>query len=224
MRKIIVPAIGGLALALCLTSPAAIADESTWKNGFPPASDIGPSLGAYTTAPLVDISKSKSRWYVCANLRAKPSNALAMAQYSQTPASPGGLRADARVYSSPAAAKAAFTAIASSINDCSGTRLAESEPGSSRTWRVLTTAGTAPALTVAGTESLFVYERQTPAKGSTAKQADLGTNYSVLSLSGDSILVSTADVAGASRFSKTQKDAVVSFARDFAASWAAAND
>lgn len=224
MRRLIA-ALGAAALAIGCATPALAADgPAAWRDGFPPATAIGASLGTYTQAPEVSAEKDKSRWYVCADLQARPTMGLATANYATTPLSQSGVRADARVYTSPGAAKAAFTAISSRLKQCVGSSVEESEPGSGMTWVVTTSVGRVPSVAGDGNGSLFVYERQKPARGSKATQAQLGSSFSVLTLVGDTILVSDATVAGVASLSKAQRSAVASFAGDFVTSWDAAND
>lgn len=223
MRRILT-AVAAAALSLGIVAPAHAADDLTaWKDGFPPASAIGASLGTYSDAPDITAEKVKSRWYVCADLQARPTVGLATGVYATTPPSPGGIRADARVYSSPGAAKAAFTAITTGLKKCVGSEVQESEPGSGVTWVVTTTVGKVPSVTVDGVSSLSVYHREKPAKGSKATQKQLGSNLSVLTLVGNTILVTDAAVAGKASLSKAQRDATASFAGDFADSWSKAN-
>ena len=224
MRRMLVALVSAAALGSAVAAPASADDgPAAWRNGFPPASAIGQSLGTYTEAPDVTAEKFKGRWYVCADLQARPTTGIATANYATTPLTPSGVRADARVYSSPGAAKAAFTAIRTGVKKCNGSSVEESEPGSGRKWVVTTSTGKVPSVTIDGSASIFVYNRQRPANGSPVKQTQLGSSFSVLTLVGDAILVSDATVAGASSLSKTQRDAVASFAKDFAGSWSTAN-
>ena len=224
MRRTILTLTAVAALMAGSAAPAMAADApASWSTGFPAASAIGPSLGTYSTPPMIDAQLTKQRWYVCADLQARPAKGLAMATYEQTPLTEGGVRADARVYTSAGAAKGAFTAITTRLKKCAGTGVEESEPGSSTKWQVTTTVGKVPSVSVNGVSSLFVYNREKPAKGSTATQAQLGSSYSVLTLSGDTILVSTATVSGASQLSAEQRGAVGSFASAFVDSWSKAN-
>lgn len=224
MRRILTTVVAVAALAVSLAAPAHAADDlSAWKAGFPSASAIGSSLGAYKDAPEVSAEKFKGRWYVCPDLRARATAGLATANYATTPPTQSGVRADARVYSSQGAAKAAFTAIRTGLKKCVGSAVNESEPGSGVKWVVTTSVGTVPSVAVDGVNSLFVYDREKPAKGSKATQAQLGSSFSVLTLVGDAILVSDATVVGAASLSKAQRDAVAAFAGDFVASWTKAN-
>lgn len=220
-RKLIV--LGCITVLATAPSAWATTAPASWSQGFPTASAISPSLGNYQTAPEISTSTSKSRWYVCPDLQARASSGVATAVYEQTPVTPGLVRADARVYASPAQAKGAFDAITSNLDKCAGTSVEESEPGSGLKWQDSTTVGTVPSLTVNGTASLFIYVRQKPAKGSAATQAQLGSTYSVLSLSGDTILVSAATVNGKSNVTTAQRNAVTSFAGNFVQSWSTAN-
>jgi len=227
MRRITVIAIAAAVVAAALSSaavtPASAVDTTAWRDGFPPASAISPSLGKFTTPPDIEVSDFTGRWYACANLRARPGIGLAMGTYSLTPARPGGIRADARVYASVGAAKTAFTALRRGIAGCAGTGINESEPGSGRTWRNTTTSGTLPRVIGDGMPSLFVYTRQTPTKGSKATQKELASSYQVLMLSGNTILVSDAAVPGSSKLTADQQTAVAAFATEFATTWTKAN-
>ena len=224
MRRSIIATVAGLVLTVGLAAPAMAAnDPTTWQTGFPPATAIGPTLGTYTEAPDVTAEKFKGRWYVCGDLQARPTAGIATANYVTTPITRSGVRADARVYSSPGAAKAAFTAIRSGLKKCVGSSVQESEPGSGVKWVVTTSVGSVPSVTVDGVSSLSVYNREKPAKGSKATQKQLGSNLSVLTLVGDTILVSDAAVEGKSSMSKAQRDAVGSFAGAFVDSWTKAN-
>ena len=224
MRKAITTIIAAAALVAGVTGPAAAADDlAAWRGGFPPASAIGASLGTYSQAPEVTAEMFKGRWYVCADLQARPTTGIATATYVTTPITQSGVRADARVYASRGAAKAAFTAITSRLSRCAGSGVEESEPGSGMKWVVTTSVGKVPAVPGDGKGSLFVYEREKPAKGSKATQQQLGSSFSVLTLVGDTILVSDATVSGAASLSKAQRDAVAAFAGAFVQSWSAAN-
>lgn len=223
MRRLIT-AVLAAAFIISIAGPAQANDVlTTGKNGFPPASAISASLGTYTESPEITVKKFSDRWYVCADLQAKAQTYLATAVYSTTPPSPSGMRADARVYSSPKAAKVAFNKIKAGLKKCVGSQVVETEPGSSMKWVTTTSVGTVPTVIGDGDGSLFVYQREKPATGSSAKQDQLGSSYSVLTLVGDSILVSDAAIDGATRFSKAQRAAVASFANDFAKTWSAIN-
>ena len=69
-----------------------------------------------------------------------------------------------------------------------------------------------------------MYLREAPVKGSSLKQAELGSSYEVITLSGPALLVVSGDVEGVSKLSSAQRDSVVSFAGDFIETWAKAND
>lgn len=224
MRRALIVLASTVAVGLSIVGPARAADDlAAWREGFPPASAIGASLGSYGESPQVTAEKFKGRWFVCSELRARPTTGLATANYATTPPTESGVRADARVYATPGAAKAAFTSITTGLKKCVGSRTVESEPGSKMTWVVNTSVGTVPSVTGDAKASLFVYERQKPAKGSTATQAELGSSYSVLTLVDNAILVSDATVAGAAGLSKAQRAAVASFAGDFVDTWVKAN-
>lgn len=224
MRRLTISALAAAVLLVGIAGPTQAADyPGTWKKGFPPAADIGATLGNYSTAPTLDIGRFTQGWYVCPDVKARPAAYLATAQYSPTPLTPSIVQAQSRVYSSPAKAKAAFAGIRAQLSDCDGSRVEESEPGSGVTWRVTTTSGAVAGVTSEGRPLLFVYDRQTPTKGSKAKQASLGSEYIVLSLLGDTILVTTAVVSGASKVTAAQQRDVVSFAQDFLDTWGAAN-
>ena len=224
MRARICTVLAASALALSVAGPASAAnDTSQWRDGFPAASAINANLGNYTTAPDIEISNFKGRWYACADVRANPTTALATADYEPTPLDRSGVNAEARVYASAAKAKAAFDALSSSLKKCAGSRVEASEPGSSAKWRISTSVGEVPAVAEGVVPSLFVYLRQTPVKGSSLKKAELASSYEVITLSGASLLVVTGDVAGVSKLSSAQRDSVVSFAGDFVGTWAKAN-
>ena len=224
MRARICTILAASALAFSIAGPASAADNTgKWRNGFPAASAINASLGNYETAPDIEISDFKGRWYACADVRASPTTAVATAGYEPTPLDRSGVEAEARVYPSAAKAKAAFDALSSNLHKCVGSRVEVSEPGSSDKWRVSTSVGEVPAITEDGVPSLFVYLRETPVKGSSLKQAALGSSYEVITLSGAALLVASADVAGVSKLSSAQRDSVVSFAGDFIDTWAKAN-
>ena len=224
MRIRLCTLLAASALAFSIAGPASAADNtSQWRDGFPAASAINSNLGNYTTAPDIEIANFKGRWYACSEVRANPTTALATASYVPTPQNRSGVEAEARVYASAAKARAAFDSLASSLEKCTGSRIEVSEPGSSEKWRATTSVGEVPAITEGGVPSLFVYLRQVPVKGSTMKQAGLGSSYEVITLSGSALLVATGDVAGASKLSSAQRDSVVSFASDFAGTWAKAN-
>lgn len=223
MRKVVVSVLA-TTLIIGFAGPAsANNDVSVQKDSFPAASAISSTLGTYSDAPEVSAEKFTERWYVCADLQAKAATDLATAVYATSPASQSGVRADARIYASPKAAKSAFAKIKAGLNKCAGSGIEESEPGSSMKWVVTTSVGKVPSVQGDGSGSLFVYQQEKPAKGSSAKQNQLGTSYSVLTLVGKSILVSDADVTGAARMSKAQRAAVASFASDFAKTWSATN-
>lgn len=228
MRSRMVSVLAGTVLAVGLgvsasVLPASAADgPDAWRTGFPPASAIPASLGNYGTAPEVSAGKSKGRWFVCDDLQARPAIGVATAEYATTPVSQSGIRDDSRVYSSPASAKAAFKAIAAGLEACVGSVVKVSEPGSRMKWVVTTSVGDVPSVTVDGSSSLFVYEKVRPAKGSSMKQGQLSSSYSVLTLAGDTILVSDASVAGVASLTKAQREAVASWAADFVTSWSEA--
>ena len=225
MRARICTILAASALAFSIAGPASAADNTgKWRNGFPAASAINASLGNYETAPDIEISDFKGRWYACADVRASPTTAVATAGYEPTPLNRSGVEAEARVYASAAKAKAAFDALSSNLQKCVGSRVEVSEPGSSAKWRASTSVGEVPAITEDGVPSLFVYLRETPVKGSSLKQAALGSSYEVITLSGAAVLVASADVAGVSKLSSAQRESVVSFAGDFIDTWAKAND
>lgn len=224
MRRLSISALVAAALLVGIAAPAHAANyPSSWKDGFPPAKDIGATLGNYATAPAIDIGKFTRRWYVCSEVKARPAAYLATAQYAPTPLTQSVVQAQSRVYSSAAKAKSAFADIRARLSDCDGSRVEESEPGSDFKWRATTTSGTVPDLQSDGQTALFVYDRQTPTKGSSAKPASLGSEYIVLALSGDTVLVTTAAVSGASKLTAAQQSDVVSFAQNFLDTWTKAN-
>lgn len=224
MRKVVISVVA-TTLVVGFAGPAsANNDVSVRQDSFPASSDISSTLGTYSEAPEVSAEKFTERWYVCADLQAKAATELATAVYATSPASQSGVRADARIYGSPKAAKTAFTKIKAGLDMCTGSGVEESEPGSSMKWVVTTSVGRVPSVQGDGGGSLFVYQQEKPAKGSSAKQNQLGTSYSVLTLVGNSILVSDANVIGAARMSTAQRAAVASFASDFAKTWSAGNE
>ena len=225
MRARICTMLATSALALSIAGPVSASDNtSKWRDGFPAASAINANLGNYMTAPDIEISDFKGRWYACAEVRANPTTALATASYEPTPLNRSGVEAEARVYASAAKAKAAFDALSSNLQKCVGSRVEVSAPGSSAKWRASTSVGQVPAITEGGVPSLFVYLREAPVKGSSLKQAELGSSYEVITLSGPALLVVSGDVEGVSKLSSAQRDSVVSFAGDFIDTWAKAND
>ncbi|MFM8896145.1 MAG: hypothetical protein ACKOE2_12450, partial [Actinomycetales bacterium] len=134
------------------TVPAWAANgPDSWRNGFPPASQIDASLGAYGTAPEVTAEKFAGRWYVCDNLQARPTVGIATAVYATTPPTRSGVRDDARVYSSASSAKAAFKAIKARLKSCVGSVTKVGEPGSGQKWISTTSVGDVPSVTVTGT-------------------------------------------------------------------------
>lgn len=224
MHRRSVSLIASAAMLVVLAAPAHAADyPGSWKKGFPPASDIGASLGTYTTAPSVDIAKFSGKWFVCRDLKAKPQDYIASAQYSPTPLTQSLVEAQSRVYSSPAKAKSAFAGIRADLGKCDGSAVEETEPGSGVKWRETTTTGEVADLESDGQPTLFIYTRATPAKGSSAKQSGLVSKYILMTLSGDTILITTADIAGKSKVTATQQGDTVSFARDFLGTWDKAN-
>lgn len=220
MRRALVAVLAGVALGVSLVGTAqAASGPDTWRNGFPPASAIPAILGNYSTAPEITAELAKSRWYVCANLQAKSTQGVATAVYATSPITQSGLRADARVYRSASAARTAFTAIKGGLSKCTGSRVQESEPGSGQKWVVTTSVGDVPSVAGDANGSVFVYEKAKPAKGSSMTQAEVVSSYSVLTLAGDTILVSDASVVGVSSLSTAQRDAVAAFTGEFTASW-----
>lgn len=217
-------AMGIAAAALGMAAPASAAEPNpAWNRGFPSGSAIGSSLGAFEAKPMLDIAAFTERWYVCSDLKAKAGTDIAEATYTAKPLTPRSMTTTARVYASDAKAKAAFKAIVANLDKCSGSRIVVSEPGSSDKWRVVTSVGETPDTMIDGTASVFTYDQSTPAKGSTAKAKTSWAGYQLLSLEGDSILVTEASLPGVSKFTSSQMDAVAAFATDFAGTWAKAN-
>jgi hypothetical protein len=224
MRARISTILAATLLALTIVGPASAADNSSkWRDGFPAASSINANLGNYKSDPDIEISNFTGRWYACSEVRANATTGIATANYQPTPLTPSLVQADARVYASTAKAKAAFDALASKLKKCAGSRVEVSEPGSSDKWRVSTSVGEVPSLTDGGVSSLFIYSRESLAKGSTLSKANLASSYEVITLSGTAILVATGDVAGVSKLTTAQRDSVVSFATDFVGTWTKAN-
>lgn len=224
MRARICTVLAATLLAFLIAGPASAADNtSKWRDAFPAASAIDANLGNYKTAPDIEISKFTGRWYACSEVRVNATTAIATANYQPTPLTQSIVQADARVYASTAKAKAAFDALASKLKKCAGSRVEASEPGSSDKWRVSTSVGEVPSITGDGVPSLFVYSRESPAKGSTLGKANVASSYEVITLSGTALLVATGDVAGVTKLTTAQRDSVVSFASDFVETWTKAN-
>ena len=211
-------------LAFSIVGPASAADNtSKWRDGFPAASAIDANLGNYKRAPNIEISNFTGRWYACSQVRANATTAIATANYQPTPLTQSIVQADARVYASTAKAKAAFDVLASKLKKCAGSRVEVSEPGSRDKWRVSISVGEVPSVTDGGVPSLFVYSRESPAKGSTLSKANSASSYEIITLSGTALLLATGDVAGVSKLTTAQRDSVVSFASDFVGTWTKAN-
>lgn len=224
-RNIALAVAGSALVAVSAALPASAAENAaSWSKGFPSGTKVGSSLGAFEAKPMLDIAPLTDRWYVCTDLKAKAGTDIAEATYSAKPLSPRSMTATARVYSSPAKAKAAFSAIADNIDSCAGSRIVASEPGSSDKWKIVTTAGTTSDPTIDGTASVYTYAQSTPAKGSSAKPKTSTAIYQLLSLEGDAILVTEATLDGVSKFTPAQKAAVAGFAEEFAGAWAKADN
>jgi hypothetical protein len=212
--------VAGAAALLVVGVPAqAASPTAVTAKDFPPASAIGASLGHYTAKPTIDTAAHTGTWYVCSNVHSAHGAAYAHAQYQPTGNSPSVVEATARTYPSAAQAANDFDAIAKRLHTCAGTRVEASEAGSTAKWRAVTTVGSVPAVAVDGVPSLYVYTRTSPAKGSSLTTKQVGSTYEVITLSGDSILVTDAVVNPATSLSATQKNAVTSFASDVAGTW-----
>jgi len=210
----------GLVAFVASSALAAPASAKDYTPAFPSGADIPANLGTYDAKPMVDAGKAPSGgWYPCSAFTVPSAKTIVTASYADKSGAEKTVEVRSYIYANNAKAKKAFGVIKKKLSSCNGTRDIAFGDSGKNTMRSTTTTGLDANNEITGEISRFVYTSTAPIPGVGDAARDSGGSYSVLILSGNAIMQTTATQVGTVGYTADQKSSVALFASDSDETW-----
>lgn len=213
----------GLVAFVAASALAAPASAKDYTAALPSGSDIPANLGTYDAKPNVDAGKAPSGgWYPCGAFTVPSAKTIVIATYADKSGAQKTVEVRSYIYANNAKAKKAFGVIKKKLSSCNGTQDVAFGDSGKNTMRSTTTTGQDKDIVITGEVSRFVYTSTAPIPGVGDAARDSGGLYSVLILSGNAIMQTTATQVGSVGYTADQKTSVALFASDAEETWSRA--